>query len=146
MAKHSTDGIDAELGSASASYLLEGIMGRMIKQPGLDHAEAILHLAQLMMDDDDFDISVAGVSGNKTTGLHFTMGHGFPTRKASVLNHPVTDGFIIVYGEYPDFQPNNNANDSASRVAFDFDQHAVGARALLDYLYKGHPVRGGQIE
>ena len=121
-------------------------MGRMIKEDGLNHAEAVLHLAQLMMDDDDMDIRVAGVSANKTTGLHFTMDCGFPTKKASVLNHPVTDGFIIVYGEYPDFQPNNNANDTATRVAFEFDQHAVGAKALLDYLLRGMPIQSGRRE
>lgn len=121
-------------------------MGRIIKQPGLIHAEAVLNLAQLLMDDDDMDISVDGVSGNKTTGLHFTMDHGFPTRKASVLNHPVSDGFIVVYGEYPDFQPNNNANDSATRVAFEADEHQRAAKALVWYLLQGQPITTGKVE
>lgn len=121
-------------------------MGRLIKEPGLNHAEAVLNLAQLLMDDDDMDIAVAGVSANKTTGLHFTMEHGFPTRKASVLNHPVTDGFIIVYGEYPDFQPNNNANDTATRVAFESNQHQLGAGALIEYLLRGKPITSGRVE
>lgn len=121
-------------------------MGHMIKEAGLNHAEAVLNLAQLLMSDDAMDISVSGVSGNKTTGLHFTMEHGFPTRKASVLNHPVTEGFIIVYGEYPDFQPNKNANDSARRVAFEHNQHQLGAEALLDYLLSGNPITSGRAE
>lgn len=96
-----------------------------------------------MMDEDDFDIDVAGVSGNKTTGLHFTMSCGFPTRKASVLNHPVTDGLILVYGEYPDFQPNNNANDSARRKAFEYNEIQDCAEGLLEWLLKGqHPAKG----
>jgi hypothetical protein len=94
-----------------------------------------------MMQETDYDIDVQGVSNSKTTGLHFIMNYGFPTRRCSVMNDPVGDGFIMTYGDTTDFHPNNNARDSARRTDFDWDQVQAGAKALLAWLHNGTPIQ-----
>lgn len=111
-------------------------MGRLIPHQGLELATAVVALAQTMLSDDDQDFDYWGISRNKTCGFHFS--NVFENRSCSVLNHPVSDGILFVYGCTEDFAyPEGYAKDNAVPVDFEINEIYEAAEALVLWLTKG---------
>lgn len=119
-------------------------MPRIVPDIGLDLAQMVITIANMSMDDAPEDFYYTGVTRNQTTGYHIVNVIG--DRRVSVLNHPVTDGFILVYGSAADFDyPECFARESATRVRFERDELIEGGKAVSDWLVDGdmmHPAIG----
>lgn len=111
-------------------------MPRIVPDIGIDLAQMVITIANLEMDNTPEDFFYTGVTRNQTTGFHIVNVIG--DRRISVLNHPVTDGFILVYGAAVDFDyPECFARDSATRVRFERDELLEAGKAVSDWLVDG---------
>lgn len=111
-------------------------MARIVADRGIDIAQTVITLANMGMDDTPEDFYYTGVTRNQTTGYHIVNVIG--DRRVSILNHPSTEGFILVYGYGADFDyPECFARESATRVRFEIDELNEGGKAVRDWLVDG---------
>lgn len=118
-------------------------MGIIVADRGHEMAMAVLMLANSQMSGDGEQFYYHGISRYKTTGVHIRSPH--ERRAISILNHPVDEGYLVVYGSSDDFTyPEGFAKDSASVLWFRIDEAHLAAQMVREWLEDGvhNPLLG----
>lgn len=121
-------------------------MGIIVAERGHEMAMAVLMLANSQMSGDGDQFYYHGISRYKTTGIHIRS--PLARRAISVLNHPVSDGYLVVYGGSEDFTyPEGFAENSATALWFRLDETHLVAQMVREWLEDGvHNPLLGQLE
>ena len=121
-------------------------MGILVAERGHEMAMAVLMLANSQMSGDGDQYYYHGISRYKTAGIHIR--NNVDRRAISVLNHPVDEGYVVVYGSTDDFTyPEGFAEDSATALWFRIDETHLAAQMVREWLEDGvHNPLLGRVE
>ena len=122
-------------------------MGRILFNSGMQRAQAVLALMQLIVSDETDnqpDIHARTFATETGDGFHFKMDDKY--QRANIIGDNRSDGFILNYGFAGDYEfPSGRKKRPECSVRFNYDQAQLAAQAAVNWLLKGIPPSEGSL-